>query len=358
MKKAYLVLKNGKIFEGCSFGADKKAIGELVFTTSMVGYLETLTDPSYKGQIVIQTFPLIGNYGVIPEDFEGKPALSGYVVREYSEIPSNFRSEYELGKFLKDNGIPAIYGVDTRELTKILREEGVTTAGIFEEIPADFSELENFVLSNPVPAVSCDKPAVYRAEGEKKYSVVLIDYGAKQNIVRSLTKRGCEVTVVPCDTSAEEILALAPCGVMLSNGPGNPEDNKFQIEQIRKLIGKTAIFGICLGHQLTALAMGAKTVKLKYGHRGANQPVKDLIGGRTFITTQNHGYAVLSDSISDKAVLSYINANDGSCEGLSYPDLNCFTVQFHPEACAGPHDTDFLFDKFISMMGGLKNAKE
>lgn len=357
MKKAYLVLKNGKIFEGCSFGADIKAVGELVFTTSMVGYLETLTDPSYKGQIVIQTFPLIGNYGVIPEDFEGKPALSGYVVREYSQIPSNFRSEYELGKFLKDNGIPAICGVDTRELTKILREEGVTTAGIFEEIPADFQELENFVLSNPVPAVSCDKPAVYKQEGEKKYSVVLIDYGAKQNIVRSLTRRGCEVTVVPCDTSAEEILALSPDGIMLSNGPGNPEDNKFQIEQIGKLIGKTAIFGICLGHQLTALSMGAKTVKLKYGHRGANQPVKDLICGRTFITTQNHGYAVLSDSISDKAVLSYINANDGSCEGLSYPSLNCFTVQFHPEACAGPRDTDFLFDKFISMMGGLKNAK-
>ena len=358
MKKAYLVLKDGRVFEGYSFGADKKVIGELVFTTSMVGYLETLTDPSYKGQIVIQTFPLIGNYGVIPEDFEGKPALSGYVVREYSQIPSNFRSEYELGKFLKDNGIPAIYGVDTRELTKILREEGVTTAGIFDQIPADFKELENFTLLNPVPAVSCDKPMVYHANGEKKYSVVLIDYGAKQNIVRSLTKRGCEVTVVPCDTSTEEILALSPDGIMLSNGPGNPEDNKYQIEQIRKLIGKTAIFGICLGHQLTALAMGAKTVKLKYGHRGANQPVKDLIGGRTFITTQNHGYAVLSDSISDKAFLSYINANDGSCEGLSYPDLDCFTVQFHPEACAGPHDTDFLFDKFISMIGGLKNAKE
>lgn len=356
MEKAYLVLKNGKIFEGYSFGYSGKAIGELVFTTSMVGYLETLTDPSYKGQIVIQTFPLIGNYGVIPEDFEGRPALSGYVVREFSDTPSNFRCEYDLQKFLKDNKIPAICGVDTRELTKLLREEGVTVAGIFMEIPKDLQELESFTLSNPVAAVSCEKPVVYKAEGEKKYSVVLIDYGAKQNIVRSLTRRGCEVTVVPCDTSAEEILVLSPDGIMLSNGPGNPEDNKFQIEQIKKLIGKVAIFGICLGHQLTALAMGAKTVKLKYGHRGANQPVKDLIGGRTFITTQNHGYAVLSESISDKAVLSYISANDGSCEGLIYPDKNCFTVQFHPEACAGPHDTDFLFDKFLDMMGGLKNA--
>ena len=356
MKKAYLVLKNGRIFEGYSFGAENKAIGELVFTTSMVGYLETLTDPSYKGQIVIQTFPLIGNYGVIPEDFEGKPALSGYVVREFSENPSNFRSEYTLDKFLKDNGIPAICGVDTRELTRILREEGVTTAAICFEPLNDLAELQRFVLSDAVPAVSRKEPEIYEAEGEKKYSVVLIDYGAKQNIVRSLTKRGCSVTVVPFDTSAEDILSLSPDGIMLSNGPGNPEDNKYQIEQIKKLIGKAAIFGICLGHQLTALAMGAKTVKLKYGHRGANQPVKDLIGGRTFITTQNHGYAVVSDSIPVNAVLSYINANDGSCEGIIYPDKNCFTVQFHPEACAGPHDTAFLFDKFTDMMGGLKNA--
>lgn len=356
MKKAYLVLKNGRIFEGYSFGAHKKALGELVFTTSMVGYLETLTDPSYKGQIVIQTFPLIGNYGVIPEDFEGKPALSGYVVREFSENPSNFRSEYELDKFLKDNGIPAICGVDTRELTRILREEGVTTAAIYDELPKDFSELQSFVLTDAVPSVSCSEPAVFKAEGDKKFRVALIDYGAKRNIIRSLTRRGCEVTVFPHISSAEEILASSPDGIMLSNGPGNPEDNKYQIEQIKKLIGKTPIFGICLGHQLTALAMGAKTVKLKYGHRGANQPVKDLLGGRTFITTQNHGYAVVSDSIPKGAKLNYINANDGSCEGVSYPDKNCFTVQFHPEACAGPHDTDFLFDKFLDMMGGQKNA--
>ena len=356
MKKAYLVLKNGKIFEGFSFGADSVAIGELVFTTSMVGYLETLTDPSYQGQIVIQTFPLIGNYGVIPEDFEGKPALSGYVVREYCENPSNFRSSYALEKFLKDNNIPAICGIDTRELTKILREDGVTAATICFEPLKDTKALESFVLTDAVPAVSSKKAYKVPADNEKKFSVVLIDYGAKQNIIRSLTKRGCEVTVVPYNTSADDILSLNPDGIMLSNGPGDPQDNAYSIEQIKTLIGKVPIFGICLGHQLTALAMGAKTEKLKYGHRSANQPVKDLVGGRTYITTQNHGYAVVSDSLKNGAVLRYINANDGTCEGISYPDKNCFTVQFHPEACAGPHDTDFLFDDFIAMMGGQKNA--
>ncbi|MCR4719490.1 MAG: carbamoyl phosphate synthase small subunit [Firmicutes bacterium] len=357
MKKAYLVFKNGKIFEGFSFGAEKDSVGELVFTTSMVGYLETLTDPSYKGQIVIQTFPLIGNYGVIPEDFEGEPALSGYVVGEYSKKPSNFRCEYDLDVFLKEKNIPGIYGIDTRELTKILREEGVLSAGIYQNPPKDFKQLENFTLTDAVESVSSQKVTVYEPIGEEKHSVVLIDYGAKQNIIRSLTKRGCKVTVVPFDTSGEDILSMSPDGVMLSNGPGDPADNVYQIEQIKKLIGKIPIFGICLGHQLTALAMGAKTVKLKYGHRGSNQPVKDLIGGRTFITTQNHGYAVVPKSIPSGAVLKYINANDSSCEGILYPDKKCFTVQFHPEACAGPHDTDFLFDDFITMMEEEKNAQ-
>lgn len=357
MKKAYLVLKNERIFEGFSFGAEKDSLGELVFTTSMVGYLETLTDPSYKGQIVIQTFPLIGNYGIIPEDFEGEPALSGYVVGEYSKNPSNFRCEYDLDRFLKEKGIPGIYGIDTRELTKILREDGVTSAAIYQNLPKNFSELENFSLTDAVACVSSENIKVYKADEREKYSVVLIDYGAKQNIIRSLTKRGCKVTVVPFDTSADDILAMSPDGIMLSNGPGNPADNVYQIEQIKKLIGKIPIFGICLGHQLTALSMGAKTIKLKYGHRGANQPVKDLIGGRTFITTQNHGYAVVSESIPNGAVLKYINANDLSCEGISYPDKKCFTVQFHPEACAGPHDTDFLFDDFINMMEEEKNAQ-
>ena len=356
MKRAYLVLKNGKIFEGFSFGAEKNSVGELVFTTSMEGYLETITDPSYKGQIVIQTFPLIGNYGVIPEDFEGTPALSGYVVREYSKNPSNFRCEYELDTFLKEQNIPGIYGIDTRELTKILREEGVSTAAIYQELPKSFEELENFSLIDAVKSVSCGEIKVFTPEKKEKYSVVLIDYGAKQNIVRSLTKRDCKVTVVPYDTKAEDILSMSPDGIMLSNGPGNPEDNTYQIEQIKKLIGKIPVFGICLGHQLTALAMGAKTTKLKYGHRGSNQPVKDLIGGRTFITTQNHGYAVLSETLPKSAVLKYVNANDLSCEGISYPDKKCFTVQFHPEACAGPHDTDFLFDDFITMMEEDKNA--
>lgn len=357
MKKAYLVLKNGKIFEGFSFGAEADSVGELVFTTSMTGYLETLTDPSYKGQIVIQTFPLIGNYGVISEDFEGAPALSGYVVREYSQNPSNFRCEYKLDTFLKNKNIPGIYGIDTRELTKILREGGVTSAAIYQELPDSFSELESFSLTDAVQAVSCDKIKVFEACGETEHSVVLIDYGAKQNIIRSLTNRGCRVSVVPFDTSSEDILSMSPDGIMLSNGPGNPEDNPYQIEQIKNLIGKVPIFGICLGHQLTALAMGAKTAKLKYGHRGSNQPVKDLIGGRTFITTQNHGYAVLSETLPQSAVLKYINANDLSCEGIIYPEKKCFTVQFHPEACAGPHDTAFLFDDFIKLMEEEKNAQ-
>ncbi len=356
MKKAYLVLKNGQIFEGISFGAEKDSIGELVFTTSMEGYLETITDPSYKGQIVIQTFPLIGNYGVIPEDFEGIPALSGYVVREYSENPSNFRCKYDLDKFLKEKDIPGIYGIDTRELTKILREEGVCAAAILKELPKSFDTLQNFSIKDAVKCVSCDEIKVFTPVKEK-HSVVLIDYGAKQNIIRSLINRGCKVTVVPYDTPCEDILSMLPDGVMLSNGPGNPEDNKYQIEQIKKLIGKVPIFGICLGHQLTALAMGAKTAKLKYGHRGSNQPVRDLIGGRTFITTQNHGYAVLSETLPKSAVLKYVNANDLSCEGISYPDKKCFTVQFHPEACAGPHDTDFLFDEFVTMMEENKNAQ-
>ena len=357
MKKAYLVLKNGKIFEGFSFGAEKNSVGELVFTTSMEGYLETITDPSYKGQIVIQTFPLIGNYGVITEDFEGAPALSGYIVREYSNNPSNFRCEYGLDTFLKKQNIPGIYGIDTRELTKILREEGVGAAAIYQELPNSFEELENFSLTDAVKCVSCNEIKVFNPSDKEKYSVVLIDYGAKQNIVRSLTKRSCKVTVVPYDTKGEDILSMSPDGIMLSNGPGNPEDNVYQIEQIKKLIGKVPIFGICLGHQITALAMGAKTGKLKYGHRGSNQPVKDLIGGRTFITTQNHGYAVLSETIPKSAVLKYVNANDLSCEGISYPGKKCFTVQFHPEACAGPHDTDFLFDEFIKMMEEDKNAQ-
>lgn len=351
---AFLILANGQIFEGQRMGADGDSLGELVFTTGMEGYLETLTDPSYAGQTVIQTFPLIGNYGVIPADFEGKCAVRGYIVRELCEEPSNFRAEGGLDAFLKAQGVVGLCGVDTRELTRIIRESGVMNAMICDSLPEDMDaaldRLRAYTVTGVVNQVTGTAPTVYEAQGAPVYAVTLIDYGAKKNIIRSLTARGCTVTVMPATATKEEILATNPDGIMLSNGPGDPAENVFCIKQIRALIGKVPLFGICLGHQLTALAMGGKTVKLKYGHRGANQPVRDVLGTRTYITSQNHGYAVVSDSLGDKAVLSYVNANDGSCEGLDYPGLSCFTVQFHPEASAGPHDTSFLFDRFIRMM--------
>ena len=355
MEKAYIVLEDGTVFEGKRFGSSQNMIGELVFSTGMCSYTETLTDPSYAGQIVMQTFPLIGNYGVIHEDFEGKSAVRGYVVREYSRTPSNFRSDGEINDFLIANGIPGIYGIDTRELTKIIRERGVMNAYICDEVPTDLSEIKNYKIENAVESVTSKDFETYLStsfEGEK-YFVVLVDYGAKKNIIRSLCKRGCKVRVVPSTTKAEEILALCPDGVMLSNGPGDPSENVFCIEQIKMLMRKVPIFGICLGHQLMALANGAKTEKLKYGHRGGNQPVRDITTGRTYITSQNHGYAVVSDSISG-GTLRYVNANDGTCEGIDYKDKNAFSVQFHPEACGGPHDTEFLFDRFIDMMKGGK----
>lgn len=355
MEKAYIVLEDGTVFEGKRFGSSQNMIGELVFSTGMCSYTETLTDPSYAGQIVMQTFPLIGNYGVIHEDFEGKSAVRGYVVREYSRTPSNFRSDGEINDFLIANGIPGIYGIDTRELTKIIRERGVMNAYICDEVPADLSEIKNYKIENAVESVTSKEFETYLStspDGEK-YFVVLVDYGAKKNIIRSLCKRGCKVRVVPSTTEAEEILSLCPDGVMLSNGPGDPAENVFCIEQIKMLMRKVPIFGICLGHQLMALANGAKTEKLKYGHRGGNQPVRDITTGRTYITSQNHGYAVVSDSISG-GTLRYVNANDGTCEGIDYKDKNAFSVQFHPEACGGPHDTEFLFDRFIDMMKGGK----
>lgn len=347
-KKRYLVLADGSVFEGYAFGADVEKTGELVFATGMVGYIETLTDPSYCGQIVMQTFPLIGNYGIIPEDFEGKPLLHGYVVREYCDYPSNFRSEYDLDRFLKENGIPGIYGVDTREITNMIREKGVVNAILCDSPEQDLSALAAYRVTDAVKTASTDEIVEFLPEKEERH-VALIDFGEKNNIVRSLVKRGCRVTAVPYDTPAETILAMKPDGIMLSNGPGDPADNVYSIEQIRKLLGKVPLFGICLGHQLTALADGGKTVKLKYGHRGGNQPCKNLKSGTCFITSQNHGYAVLGDS-TVHGVESFINANDKTNEGMDYPGLNAFTVQFHPEACSGPLDTDFLFDKFIKMM--------
>lgn len=350
MSKTYLILEDGTVFEGEGFGAVAASVGELVFTTNMCGYLETLTDPSYWGQIVLQTFPLIGNYGVIEADFEGECAVKGYVVREWCREPSNFRAQGDIDAFLKAKGVPGISGVDTRELTKRIRERGVMNAMIAPEIPAGLSALKDYAVKGAVAAVTRSESAVLPAAGEKKHRVTLIDYGAKGNIARELQGRGCEVTVVPAHTPAEDILSQRPDGIMLSNGPGDPAENTACIAEIKKLLGKAPMFGICLGHQLMALAAGGQTVKLKYGHRGANQPVKDLATGRTAITSQNHGYAVVSDSLA-AGRLRYVNANDMTCEGIDYPQWRAFSVQFHPEACAGPKDTEFLFDRFIEMMG-------
>ena len=353
-EKAYICLANGKIFEGTRFGAGGDITGELVFTTGMGGYIETLTDPSYYGQIVMQTFPLIGNYGFIDEDCESaKSFVSAYIVHEKCDCPSNFRCNSTLEEYMKKNSIIGVYGVDTREITKIIRESGVMNATICSN-PKDFSieKTQEYKIEGAVEAVSVKHPYPVACENPK-HNVVLIDYGKKKNIVRELTKRNCNVAVMPSSTKAEDILKLNPDGIMLSNGPGDPDDNKECIEELKKLVGEKPIFGICLGHQLLALAMGAKTEKLKYGHRGVNQPVKNLETGRTYISSQNHGYAVINETVEEiGGEISYINANDGTNEGINYPDKRAFSVQFHPEACSGPHDTRFLFDKFINMMGG------
>ncbi len=351
MKRVYITLQNGKVFEGYSFGAEKEVVGELVFTTGMTGYLETLTDPSYFGQIVTQTFPLIGNYGVIPPDFEsGKSWVSGYVVREVCEHPSNFRSEGNLSDLLKAQGIPAVCGVDTRELTKTVREAGVMNAAITFRPFDDFAALRAYRVKNAVASVTSGRVETY---GEGDLHVVLYDFGAKANIERELVRRGCRVTVVPSTYTAEQTLALRPDGIMLANGPGDPAENTEIIGNIADLAGKKPILGICLGHQLFALAMGGETRKMKYGHRGANQPVKELSTGRVFITSQNHGYEVVASSVP-RGALSYVNVNDGTCEGMDYPELNASTVQFHPEACGGPHDASFLFESFLRRMRGTK----
>lgn len=354
-KKVYLTLQNGKQFVGRRFGSDGEMVGELVFTTGMTGYIETLTDPSYYGQIVAQTFPLIGNYGIIPSDCESKkPWVSAYIVREKCEKPSNFRCEGTLDAYLAENGIIGIYGIDTRELTKIVREAGVMNASITSKPLKDFTEIYNYTIKDAVKNVTCNEVGYFG--NPSGIRVVVWDFGAKDNITRELVKRGCYCIKVPSYFTAEQILDLKPQGIMLTNGPGDPAENTELICNIKKLAGKLPIFGICLGHQLFALAMGGKTMKMKYGHRGANQPVKNLETGRVYISSQNHGYEVVSSSLPI-GKLSYVNANDETCEGFDYPELNAFTVQFHPEACGGPRDASFLFDKFIrNIKDGKYNA--
>ena len=352
--KAFLILSDGNVFEGTSIGAEREVISEIVFNTSMTGYLEVLTDPSYAGQAVVMTYPLIGNYGICHADEEsGRPWPDGFIVRELSRVPSNFRSEDSIQNFLKENNIPGIAGIDTRALTKILREKGTMNGMITTNENYNLDEilpkLKEYTTGKVVEKVTCEEKYVLPGDG---FKVALMDFGAKRNIARSLNKRGCEVTVYPALTTAEEILAANPDGIMLSNGPGDPKECVSIIKEIKKLYDSDVpIFAICLGHQLMALATGADTHKMKYGHRGANHPVKDLQTGKVYISSQNHGYVVDMDTLDDKiARPEFINVNDKTNEGLEYVGKNIFTVQFHPEACAGPKDSDYLFDRFMNMM--------
>ena len=352
--KAFLILEDGTVFTGTSIGSTKEVVSEIVFNTSMTGYLEVLTDPSYAGQAVVMTYPLIGNYGICYEDMESdRPWLDAFIVRELSRLPSNFRSQDTIQNFLLKYDIPGIAGIDTRALTKILREKGTMNGCIttnenynMEEIQA---KLAAYTTGKVVEKVTCKEKYVLEGEGPK---VALLDLGAKRNIARNLNKRGCEVTVYPALTTAEEILAAKPDGIMLSNGPGDPKECVTIIEEIKKLYDSDVpIFAICLGHQLMALANGADTYKMKYGHRGGNHPVRDLSTGRVYISSQNHGYVVDTEHLDPKiAVPAFENVNDGTNEGLAYTGKNIFTVQYHPEACPGPQDSGYLFDRFMKMM--------
>lgn len=359
--KATLILENGTVFRGESIGAMEERICEMVFNTSMTGYQEILTDPSYAGQGVVMTYPLIGNYGVNHEDNEsGRPWVEAFVVRRLSERGSNFRCEGSLGDYLKEHNITGIQGVDTRALTKILRNQGsmngMLTCAEHFNVAEVLERLKAYKVEHVVEKVSRKEPEIFHADGEEKYHVALMDYGVKQNIVGCLNRRGCKVTVLPAATPAETILTGGFDGVMLANGPGDPAENTAIIAEVKKLHDSDIpLFGVCLGHQLLALATGARTGRLPYGHRGGNHPVRDIEKNRVFITSQNHGYMVLSETV-DPAVaeVSHVNVNDGTCEGLRYKRPNCFTTQFHPEANAGPKDTEYLFDRFIAAMGGDK----
>ena len=352
--KAFLILEDGTVFEGTSIGSTKEIISEIVFNTSMTGYLEVLTDPSYAGQAVCMTYPLIGNYGICHEDQESlKPWPDGYIVRELSRIPSNFRSEDTIQNFLKKYDITGIAGVDTRALTRILRKKGTMNGMITTNAAYNLEEilprLKAYTTGKVVEKVTCTETHVLEGNGKR---VALLDFGAKDNIAQSLNRRGCEVTVYPAATSAETILASDPDGIMLSNGPGDPKECTAIIKEVRKLYeSEIPIFAICLGHQLMALATGADTKKMKYGHRGGNHPVKDLETGRVYISSQNHGYVVDTETLNPEvAVPAFENVNDKTNEGLKYTGKNIFTVQFHPEACPGPQDSGYLFDRFLEMM--------
>ncbi|MCA1053447.1 carbamoyl phosphate synthase small subunit [Rossellomorea aquimaris] len=362
--KRQLILDDGTIFIGKGFGADKETIGEVVFNTSMTGYQEILSDPSYCGQMVTLTYPLIGNYGINRDDFESiTPAIKAFIVREEADFPSNWRNESTLDELLKVKGIPGISGIDTRKLTRIIRQHG-TMKGIICDAAADVNETlgklrGTSLATDQVEQVSTKTP--YASPG-RGFRVVLMDFGMKHGILRELNKRDCDVVVVPYHTSAEEIRRLQPDGIMLSNGPGDPKDVPEAIQTIRELVGEIPLFGICLGHQLFALACGGDSFKMKFGHRGGNHPVKDLRSGKVALTSQNHGYAVDEKSLADTRLeVTHIAINDGTVEGLKHLDYPAFTVQYHPEASPGPEDSNYLFDDFLTLMeeekkGELTNA--
>ncbi|MBR2460519.1 MAG: carbamoyl phosphate synthase small subunit [Clostridia bacterium] len=358
MKKGYIVLENGQVFEGERFGAKKDVIGELVFTTGVEGYIETLTDPCYYGQIILQTFPLIGNYGWIDADTDGREIKAfAYIVREWCEAPSNFRSEGDINAELSKRGVAGICGVDTRELTRIIRENGVLNACITDDPKSvDMDALRAYKVKSAVAnvVVAGEKVKKYPSCSEEKYKVTVINYGNTFNIVSKLNEMGCSVSVVPFDTTAESILDEAPDGIVLSDGPGNPTENRKCIAEIKKLIGTAPIFAVGLGHQMLAIAMGAKTYKLKVGHRGGNQPVKSAEYKGVYITAQNHGYAVKSESVEKVGGrVIFTNGNDGTCAGVLYGEKRAFSIQFNPAACSGPENSDeFTFGRFVNMMGG------
>jgi carbamoyl-phosphate synthase small subunit len=373
MKRAMLALADGLVFEGTSFGAEGEAMGEVVFNTSMTGYQEILTDPSYKGQIVTMTYPQIGNYGVNDEDVESqRPYVEGFIVKEYLDIPSNWRMKRSLDEYLKQHGIAGIQGIDTRALTRHTRDVGAQP-GIISTKDLDPESLVVRAKKLPKMAgldlardVTCREPysweqadwdlkTGYGKKGSPRYKVVAYDYGIKRNILRLLTQAGCEVTVVPATMPAEDVLKMDPDGVFLSNGPGDPEPVTYAIENIRKILGRKPVFGICLGQQLLGLALGGRTYKLKFGHHGGNQPIMDLTTRKVEIAAENHGFAVDLETIKDQVVLTHVNLNDQTAEGFQHRTLPAFSVQYHPEASPGPHDSRYLFQRFVEMMEKHRN---
>lgn len=363
--QVFLVLEDGKVFRGSSFGASGERTGEVVFNTSMAGYQEIITDPSYKGQIIVMTYPLMGNYGINKEDAESRsPFLEGLVVKEYSKIASNWKNEQSLGEYLKENNILGIEGIDTRKLTLHIREKGAMKAVLSTQDSDEASLIKKaqnccgLIGVDLVKEVSISKKYNYAWSKDAKYKVVVLDCGVKYNILRELTRNNCNVAVLPAQATSDEILAIKPDGLLLSNGPGDPAAVDYVVKTVAKLVGKLPIFGICLGHQMLGLALGGKTYKLKFGHHGANHPVKDLKTGKVSITSQNHGFCVDIDSLNKKDIeLTHVNLNDGTLEGFRHKKLPLFCVQFHPEASPGPHDAGYLFAEFTKLMQKSKKRK-